>query len=370
MKNVGFIGWRGMIGSVLIQRMLEEGDFNTINSIFFSTSQCGQKVPFNNKYNNILQDAFNIDLLKELDIIISCQGAGYTSNIYYKLRKCGWDGYWIDSSSFLRMKNDAIIILDPINYNNIKNGLNNGIKTFIGANCVVSLMLMSLGGLFLNNLVEWVSVSTYQAASGAGSNYIRELLLQMGILYDQVSKELFNKPSIILDIEKKITNFMRCDKMLTDAFSVPLACSFIPWIDKETKNGQSFEEWKCQAEINKILLTNNNIIYVDGICVRIASLRCHGQAFTLKLKKNLSLKEIEHIIISNNSWVKLIPNNYKNTIYELTPTAVTGKLTVAIGRLRKLNIGSKYISAFSVGDQLLWGGAEPIRRMLKILLWF
>ncbi|CRK86009.1 Aspartate-semialdehyde dehydrogenase [Candidatus Providencia siddallii] len=369
MRNVGFVGWRGMIGSVLMRRMVEENNFDKIHPVFFTTSQEGKKAPLYGGYDNFLLDAFDINILRELDIIVVCQGSYYTNSIYYKLRRSGWIGYWIDAASVLRMRDDTIIVLDPVNYQNIKNSLNKGVKTFVGGNCIVSLMLMSLGGLFSNNLIEWVSLSTYQAVSGAGSKHIRELLLQMGFLYKQVNKELQDTSSIILDIEKKITNFMRSDLMPVNTFKVPLAGNFIPCIDNILENGQSYEEWKCQAETNKILSTEkDNIIYIDGICVRIGSLRCHGQAFTLKLKKDISLKDIEELIVSHNIWVKLIPNDREITIRELTPAAVTGTLCISIGRLRKLSIGSKYLSAFSVGDQLLWGGAEPLRRMLQFLL--
>ncbi|UDG80561.1 Aspartate-semialdehyde dehydrogenase [Candidatus Hartigia pinicola] len=368
MKNVGFIGWRGIVGSVLMDRMVEENDFNQIHSIFFSTSQYGNAAPTYGGHKGILQNANDINALTDLDIIISCQGMNYTNHIYHKLRILGWNGYWIDSSSALRMKNDAIIILDPVNQQQIQDGLNKGIKTFVGGNCTVSLMLLSLGGLFVNNLIEWASVATYQAVSGAGSRNIRELLVQMGDLHMQVAKELKDPNSKILDIEKKITNFSRSGRMLTDSFNVPLASSLIPWIDKDLENGQSYEEWKYQTETNKILDTGNNIIPIDALCVRVGALRCHSQAFTLKLKKEISLNEIEQLLISHNEWVKIIPNNYQRTIKELTPSAVNGKLIIPVGRLRKLNMGSKYLSAFTVGDQLLWGAAEPLRRMLNILL--
>lgn len=365
MKSVGFVGWRGMVGSVLMQRMIEEKDFEEIKSIFFSTSQHGKKIPKYLKQNGLIENAFNIDLLKELDIIITCQGSQYTDKIHKKLRKIGWNGYWIDSASFLRMKNDAIIILDPINKKYIENGIDKGIKDFIGGNCTVSLMLMSLGGLFINKLIEWISVSTYQAASGAGSSYMRELLLQMGSLYDYIKKEI--RISTILDIEKKVTECSKSNEFPKKNFIVPLAGSLIPWIDTKLKNGQSKEEWKGQAETNKIL-NNKNPVLIDGLCVRIGSLRCHSQSFTIKLKKDISLSEIYNILQEQNTWVKVVPNNKDKSIHQLTPVAVTGTLTVPIGRIRKLNFGSKYISAFTVGDQLLWGAAEPLRRMLKLLV--
>lgn len=368
MKNVGFVGWRGMVGSVLMQRMVEEHDFDGIRPVFFTTSQHGAEAPTYGGHRSTLQDAFDIDALKALDIIISCQGGDYTNDVYPKLRESGWNGYWIDAASSLRMKDDAIIILDPVNNQHIQDGLNKGVKTFVGGNCTVSLMLMSLGGLFTNNLVEWASVATYQAASGAGARNMRELLAQMGSLHTQVAKELQDPASAILDIEKKVTDFTRSGTMPTDAFGVPLAGSLIPWIDKALENGQSREEWKGQAETNKILATGNNIIPVDGLCVRVGALRCHSQAFTLKLKKDIPLKEVEQLLASHNDWVKVVPNDREITMRELTPAAVTGTLSTPVGRLRKLNMGPEYLSAFTVGDQLLWGAAEPLRRMLRILL--
>lgn len=366
MKNVGFIGWRGMVGSVLMQRMIEERDFDRINAIFFSTSQAGQTAPNFTGKTSLLQDANDIEALKALDIIVTCQGGDYTTNIYPKLRNAGWQGYWIDAASTLRMKDDAIIILDPINRANIDSALNNGIKTFVGGNCTVSLMLMSLGGLFAANLIDWVSVSTYQAASGGGARHMRELLTQMGMLHADVAKELANPHSSILDIEQKVTAKMRDGSLPTDNFGVPLAGSLIPWIDKQLDNGQSREEWKGQAETNKILGTSS-IIPIDGLCVRIGALRCHSQAFTIKLKKDIAIPDIEQLLASHNQWVKVIPNDRELSMKELTPAAVTGTLATPVGRLRKLNMGKDFLSAFNVGDQLLWGAAEPLRRMLNIL---
>lgn len=368
MKNVGLIGWRGMVGSVLMQRMVEERDFDQINPVFFTTSQHGQPAPDFTGKAGILQDAFDIEALNALDIIISCQGGDYTNEIYPKLKATGWQGYWVDAASALRMSDDAIIILDPVNHQHIQDGLNKGIKTFVGGNCTVSLMLMSLGGLFANNLVEWASVATYQAASGGGARHMRELLVQMGMLHNQVESELQNPASAILDIEKRVTDFTRSGALPMDQFGVPLAGSLIPWIDKQLDNGQSREEWKGQAETNKILNTGNNIIPVDGLCVRIGALRCHSQAFTLKLKKDISIHEIETLLASHNDWVRVIPNDRELSMRELTPAAVTGTLNAPVGRLRKLNMGPEYLSAFTVGDQLLWGAAEPLRRMLRILL--
>lgn len=366
MKNVGFIGWRGMVGSVLMQRMIQEHDFDGINAIFFSTSQAGQSAPEFAGKTGVLQDANDIDALKALDIIVTCQGGDYTSSIYPQLRDAGWQGYWIDAASTLRMKDDALIILDPVNRANIDLALDKGIKTFVGGNCTVSLMLMSLGGLFAADLVDWVSVSTYQAASGGGARHMRELLTQMGMLHADVAKELANPHSSILDIEQKVTAKMRDGSLPTDNFGVPLAGSLIPWIDKQLDNGQSREEWKGQAETNKILGTSQ-IIPVDGLCVRIGALRCHSQAFTIKLKKDIAIPEIEKLLAAHNDWVKVIPNDRELSMKELTPAAVTGTLSTPVGRLRKLNMGPEYLSAFTVGDQLLWGAAEPLRRMLRIL---
>ena len=344
MKNVGFIGWRGMVGSVLMQRMVEERDFDTIRPVFFSTSQLGQAAPSFGGH----------------------QGGDYTNEIYPKLRESGWQGYWIDAASSLRMKDDAIIILDPVNQHVITEGLNKGVKTFVGGNCTVSLMLMSLGGLFAQNLVEWVSVATYQAASGGGARHMRELLAQMGQLYNGVAGELADPASAILDIERKVTALTRSGLLPVDNFGVPLAGSLIPWIDKQLDNGQSREEWKGQAETNKILGTSS-IIPVDGLCVRVGALRCHSQAFTIKLKKDVSLSSIEEMLATHNDWVKVVPNDRDITVRELTPAAVTGTLSTPVGRLRKLNMGPDYLSAFTVGDQLLWGAAEPLRRILRQL---
>lgn len=366
MKKVGFIGWRGMVGSVLMQRMKEENDFNTISPVFFSN----YPLPIAPKINGqrvILQDAMDLKDLSALEIIVSCQGSNYTHTIYPKLRKTGWQGYWIDAASSLRMKDDAIIILDPVNHEAIQNGLNNGLKTFVGGNCTVSLMLMSLGGLFAKNLVEWISIATYQAASGGGSRHIRELLVQMGMLHNAVIQPLSDPASSILDIEKRVTELTRSGLLPVDNFGVPFAGNLIPWIDKELKNGQSSEEWKWQAETNKILSASQEIL-IDGLCVRVGALRCHSQAFTIKLKQDVSLSDIEQLLLEHNPWVKIVPNDREMSIHQLTPAAVTGTLKMAVGRLRKLNMGSKYLSAFAVGDQLLWGAAEPIRRMLKYLI--
>ncbi|MDG2952457.1 aspartate-semialdehyde dehydrogenase [Bisgaard Taxon 10/6] len=369
MKNVGFIGWRGMVGSVLMDRMQQEQDFANLNPVFFTTSQAGQKAPvFGGKEAGTLKDAFDIEELKKLDIIVTCQGGDYTNEVYPKLKAAGWDGYWVDAASALRMEKDAIIVLDPVNQHVIADGLKNGIKTFVGGNCTVSLMLMALGGLFERDLVEWISVATYQAASGAGAKNMRELVSQMGLLEKSVSAELANPASSILEIERKVTAEMRADSFPTDNFGAALAGSLIPWIDKLLPSGQTKEEWKGYAETNKILGLSDNPIPVDGLCVRIGALRCHSQAFTIKLKKDIPLDEIEQILASHNEWVKVIPNDKETTLRELTPAKVTGTLSVPVGRLRKLAMGPEYLAAFTVGDQLLWGAAEPVRRILKQLV--
>ncbi|XBC38060.1 MAG: aspartate-semialdehyde dehydrogenase [Buchnera aphidicola (Floraphis choui)] len=367
-KSVGLVGWRGMVGSVLMQRMVEENDFRYFDPIFFSTSQIDQKSPIINgkRYGN-LQDAYNFDVLRELNIIVTCQGSEYTKDIYYKLRKSGWTGYWIDAASYLRMKNEAIIVLDPVNLSVINKSIDSGIKTFVGGNCTVSLMLMSLGGLFSNSLIDWITVSTYQAASGSGASHMIELLMQMNSICKGIVNDIENPAKSILNIEKKVNKISLSKCFPIDNFHVPLAGSLIPWIDSKMKNGKSREEWKMQCETNKILLSNKNII-IDGLCIRIGSLRCHSQSFVIKLKKDIPLLEIEHILSNHNIWTKVIPNEPEVTIRNLTPFAVTGTLMTPVGRLRKLNIGKKYISAFTVGDQLLWGAAEPLRRMLKLLI--
>ncbi|CAK9886572.1 MAG: Aspartate-semialdehyde dehydrogenase [Candidatus Erwinia impunctatus] len=368
MKSVGLVGWRGMVGSVLMQRMCEERDFDVIRPVFFSTSQHGQAAPeLAGVAAGVLQDANDLDALRAMDIIITCQGGDYTSSVYPELRASGWQGFWIDAASTLRMEDEALIILDPVNRQVIERGLDRGIKTFVGGNCTVSLMLMSLGGLFAHDLVEWASVATYQAASGGGARHMRELLFQMGMLHDKVAKELQNPASAILDIERKVTEMGRSGILPVDNFGVPLAGSLIPWIDKQLENGQSREEWKGQAETNKILQPAQ-LIPVDGLCVRVGALRCHSQAFTLKLKRDVSLKEIEMLLAEHNEWVRVVPNDRDITMRELTPAAVTGTLKTPVGRLRKLNMGPEYLSAFTVGDQLLWGAAEPLRRMLRMLV--
>ena len=370
MKRVGLVGWRGMVGSVLMGRMQEERDFDHIEPVFFTTSNVGGKGPDIGKDVSVLKDAKNINELKAMDIIITCQGGEYTSEISPQLRAAGWKGYWIDAASALRMNDDAVIILDPVNLGVIKDALTKGVKNYIGGNCTVSLMLMALGALFQKGYVEWLSVMTYQAASGAGAQNMRELLQQMGAAHAAAKNLLADPASAILAIDKTVADTIRSSNFPTQHFGVPLAGSLIPWIDKELPSGQSREEWKGQAETNKILGRSDKPVPVDGICVRIGAMRCHSQAFTIKLTKDIPLDEIEGMIKASSQWVKVVPNKREITMKELTPAAVTGTLTVPVGRLRKLNMGSQYLGAFTVGDQLLWGAAEPLRRMLRILLEF
>ncbi|MBI3778479.1 MAG: aspartate-semialdehyde dehydrogenase [Gammaproteobacteria bacterium] len=370
MKRVGLVGWRGMVGSVLMGRMKEERDFDHIEPVFFTTSNVGGKGLAIGKDVPPLKDAKNINELKAMDIIITCQGGDYTGEIFPKLRAAGWKGYWIDAASTLRMNDDAVIILDPVNMNVIKDAIAGGTKNYIGGNCTVSLMLMALGALFQKGYVEWMSAMTYQAASGAGANNMRELLKQMGAAHASVKPLLDNPSSAILDIDRQVAETIRGSQYPTEFFGVPLAGSLIPWIDKELESGQSKEEWKGQAETNKILGRGDKPIPIDVICVRIGAMRCHSQALTIKLTKDIPLNEIEGMIKSSNAWVKVVPNRREVSMKELTPAAVTGTLTVPVGRLRKLNMGSQYLGAFTVGDQLLWGAAEPLRRMLRILLEF
>lgn len=365
--KVGLVGWRGMVGSVLMQRMVEEKDFDLIEPYYFSTSNAGGKAPdFGGKTAPALMDANSIDALKSMDTIITCQGGDYTNDVYPKLRASGWNGYWIDAASALRMEDDAVIVLDPVNDGVIRKALSNGVKNYIGGNCTNSILLMGVGGLFREGLVDWVSSMTYQAASGGGANHMRELLKGMGVINKAVADELATPASAILDIDRKVAKTIRED-VPTEFFGAPLAGGLIPWIDKQLDNGQSKEEWKGQAEVNKIL-GNDKVIPVDGLCVRIGAMRCHSLALTIKLKKDLPLSEIEKIIKSGNDWVKFVPNDRELSVKELTPASITGGLEIAVGRVRKLNMGSEYISAFVIGDQLLWGAAEPLRRMLRILL--
>jgi len=386
--KVGFVGWRGMVGSVLMGRMIEENDFAEITPVFFTTSNVGGEAPaIGQAIESLvppLKDANDISELAQMDAIISCQGGDYTKSVFKPLRESGWEGYWIDAASALRMESDAVIVLDPVNGHVIEKALDNGRKNFIGGNCTVSLMLMAIGGLINAGHVEWVSAMTYQAASGGGARHMRELLNQMGVLRDTVSDELADPASAILDIDKKIADKLRDGSLPQDNFGVPLAGSVLPYIDSELDSGQSREEWKADAETNKIIgaaaSTTSGASYesdindliphvpVDGICVRVGAMRCHSQALTIKLKKDLPMAEIESLIASANDWVNVVPNHKQASLDALTPTAVTGTLTVPVGRLRKMHMGPEYLSAFTVGDQLLWGAAEPLRRMLQILL--
>ena len=367
--KVGLVGWRGMVGSVLMQRMQEEGDFDLIQSAFFTTSQKGLPAPdFAGKDSGLLEDAFDVESLKAQDVIITCQGGDYTKEVYPKLRAAGWEGYWIDAASSLRMDENAIIVLDPVNQHVIEKGLESGVKTYVGGNCTVSLMLLALGGLFEKGLVEWVSPMTYQAASGSGAKHMRELISQMGAVRDNVKELLDDPASAILEIDKSTAEFIRSKDYPVDQFGVPLAGSLIPYIDSQLESGQSREEWKAEVEANKIMGTSEAPTPIDGLCVRVGAMRCHSQAMTIKLKKDLPVAEIESILAGANDWVKVIPNEREITMQELTPAKVTGTLSIPVGRIRKLNMGPEYISAFTVGDQLLWGAAEPLRRMLRILL--
>ena len=367
MIKVGFVGWRGMVGSVLMERMQAENDFEPFHWRFFSTSQAGQTAPAVGAETSSVEDAFDVDALAENDIILTCQGGDYTGEIYPQLRQSGWDGYWIDAASSLRMASDSVIVLDPVNREVIDSALNNGIKNYIGGNCTVSLMLMALGGLFSAGLVEWMVSMTYQAASGAGAKNMRELVQQMNVIGRQSVDILDNPASAILELDRSVTATLRSSDFPVDHFGAPLAASLIPWIDKPMENGQTREEWKGSAETNKILNREDSPIPIDGQCVRIGAMRCHSQAYTVKLKQDLPLSEIEGLIAGHNQWVSIIPNEKEATLKYLSPAAVSGTLSIPVGRLRKLNLGPEYLTAFSVGDQLLWGAAEPLRRILQII---
>jgi len=368
MLKVGFVGWRGMVGSVLMQRMLEENDFALIEPQFFTTSQVGGKGPNVGKETPVLLDAKDVNALKAMDAIVSCQGGDYTTDIFPKLRAAGWSGHWIDAASTLRMESDAVIVLDPVNMHVIQDAYAHGNKNWVGGNCTVSLMLMALNGLFKADLVEWATSMTYQAASGAGAQNMRELLNQMGEAHRVASDFLKDPASAILDIDREVAGTLRDERFPTAQFGVPLAGSLIPWIDKDLGNGQSKEEWKGGVETNKILGREANPVLIDGLCVRIGAMRCHSQALTIKLKKDVPIDEISQMLAEANQWAKVIPNEREVSMRELTPAAVTGTLITPVGRLRKLNMGNDYLSAFTVGDQLLWGAAEPLRRMLRILI--
>ena len=364
--NVGLVGWRGMVGSVLMERMRAENDFENIDPVFFTTSQAGQAAPNVGKGDSVLLDAFDIDALSAMDVVLTCQGGDYTTAVHGKLRESGWNGYWIDAASTLRMAEQAVIVLDPVNSPVIEKALADGKKDFIGGNCTVSLMLMAIGGLFKAGLVEWVSAMTYQAASGAGAQNMRELLCQMGSLNGCVADELATPSSAILELDRKVTACLNSDSIPTERFGAPLAGSLIPWIDKAVEEGQTKEEWKGFAETNKIL-QNNPAIPIDGLCVRIGAMRSHSQALTIKLTKDVPVEEILEILRNDNGWVDVVDNNKEDTLARLTPAAISGTLTVPVGRIRKMKMGPEYLSAFTVGDQLLWGAAEPLRRMLRIL---
>ncbi|MES2295906.1 MAG: aspartate-semialdehyde dehydrogenase [Pseudomonadota bacterium] len=373
MRLVGLVGWRGMVGSVLMQRMQDEGDFAHIEPVFFTTSNPGGAAPAMAKNETTLKDAGDIAALSKCEIIISCQGGDYTSEVFPKLRASGWNGYWIDAASTLRMNEDAVIVLDPVNLDVIKGALVAGVRNYIGGNCTVSCMLMGLGGLFQHDLVDWMTSMTYQAASGGGAQHMRELLTQFGTINGAVKPLLDNPAAAILEIDRAVLATQHgMSGEETRQFGVPLAGNLIPWIDKDLGNGQSKEEWKAGAETNKILGRGPGLggapIAVDGLCVRVGAMRCHSQALTIKLKRDVPLDEINDIIASNNAWVKVVPNTREASMRELSPAAVTGSLTIPVGRLRKMAMGGEYLSAFTVGDQLLWGAAEPLRRMLRILL--
>ena len=367
MAKVGFIGWRGMVGSVLMDRMRSENDFNGLDVMFASTSQAGQDGPDVGLPVKPLADAYDLNNLKEMDIILTCQGSDYTKKMHPELRAAGWTGYWIDAASALRMEADATIVLDPVNLDVIQSSLSSGIKDYIGGNCTVSLMLMAIGGLFKKGLVEWLTSMTYQAASGAGAKNMRELVMQMDAIATSCDALLKNPASAIEEIDKNVISAMRSDGFPTSQFGAPLAGSLIPWIDSPMASGQTREEWKGVAETNKILKTSTPIP-IDGICVRIGAMRCHSQALTVKLTRDVSLEEIHEIIANANDWVKVVENTKEESLKHLAPAAVTGTLDVPVGRIRKLNMGPEYITLFTVGDQLLWGAAEPVRRVLKIIL--
>ena len=368
MLRVGIVGWRGMVGSVLVQRMRDERDFDHIEPAFFSTSQAGVEGPSIGRDSGPVLDANDLAALKSLPVIVSCQGGDYTNDVYPRLRAAGWNGYWVDAASALRMNDDAAIALDPVNMALVKDSLAKGGKNFIGGNCTVSLMLMGVSGLFQHDLVEWMTSMTYQAASGAGAANMRELVQQMARVGDSAKELLADPASSALDIDRAVTEAIRAPDLPKANFGQPLAASLLPWIDNDLGNGQSREEWKGQAETNKILGRGDRPVPVDGICVRIGAMRCHSQALTIKLRRDVPLDELEGMVAEANEWVKVVPNRREESLAELTPAAVSGKLSVPIGRLRKLPMGGAYLAAFTVGDQLLWGAAEPLRRMLRILL--
>lgn len=365
---VGFVGWRGMVGSVLLQRMVWERDFRDIEPVFFSTSNAGGEAPSVGRGIGKLEDAKDVETLRKMDVIVSCQGGDYTNEMHPRLRTSGWSGYWIDAASALRMNSDAVIVLDPVNRGVIDAALAAGTRDFIGGNCTVSLMLMALAGLFRHGLVEWLTAMTYQAASGAGAQNMRELVEQMGAAYRSAQDLLGHPSATIMDIDRAVGQALNSHDFPTAEFGYPLAGSLLPWIDKDLGNGQSREEWKGMAETNKILGRADNPIAVDGICVRVGAMRCHSQALTIKLARDVPLGEIEDMLASAHEWVRVVPNTREASLANLTPAAVSGKLEVPVGRLRKLPMGGEYLTAFTCGDQLLWGAAEPLRRFLRILV--
>ncbi len=368
MNQVGIIGWRGMVGSVLMDRMRAEGDFALVEPTFFSTTQAGGAGPSIGRAVGPVQDANDLEALARLPILISTQGGDYTEDVHPRLRAAGWQGYWIDAASTLRMRDDAVIVLDPVNLPVMRTALEAGIRDFIGGNCTVSLMLMAVGGLMRAGAVEWISAMTYQSASGAGARHMRELVQQMGAIHHAAGPHLESPDSSILDLDRAVGQAMRSESFPAAQFGAPLAASLIPWIDKDLGNGQSREEWKASVEANKILGTEAQPVPVEGICVRVSAMRCHSQALTIKLREDMPLAEVESLIAGGNDWVRVVPNNREATIRQLSPAAVSGHLRIPIGRLRKLDLGAGMLSAFTVGDQLLWGAAEPLRRTLRFLL--
>ena len=373
MKLVGLVGWRGMVGSVLMDRMRTEDDFSLIEPVFFSTSNVGGAAPAMAKNETVLQDAYDLKALGRCDIIISAQGGDYTTAVFAPLRQAGWKGHWIDAASTLRMSPDALIVLDPVNLPVIQDGLSKGVRNWIGGNCTVSCMLMGVGALYKAGLVEWMSTMTYQAASGGGAQHMREMLTQYGALHAQVRDLLDDPHSAILEIDRQVTQRQRdLSGAEVEHFGVPLGGSLIPWIDKDLGQGVSKEEWKGMAETNKILGQGEAFgsapVPVDGFCVRVGAMRCHSQALTFKLKKTVSSADLEALIAADNAWVQVVPNTREATLQHLTPVAVTGTMTIPVGRIRPLAMGPQYVGAFTIGDQLLWGAAEPLRRMLRILL--
>jgi aspartate-semialdehyde dehydrogenase len=368
MIEVGIIGWRGMVGSVLLERMRAERDFDLIEPVFFSTSQAGAAAPDVGRKTRPVQDAYDLAALARLPMLIAAQGGDYTQAVHGRLRAAGWQGYWIDAASTLRMSDAAVIVLDPVNLAVMRAARERGVKDFIGGNCTVSLMLMAVCGLLRAGLVEWITAMTYQSASGAGAQNMREMLEQMGALHRSAAGLLADPASAILDIDRAVSDSLRRADFPKAQFGAPLAGSVIPWIDKDLGNGQSREEWKAGAESNKIMGTEANPVPVEGICVRVSAMRCHSQALTIKLKRDLPLAEVERLIAAGNDWVKVVPNEREASIAALAPAAVSGTMSIPIGRLRKLAMGGEYLSAFTVGDQLLWGAAEPLRRTMRILL--